>query len=49
MEKETIEEKEKYLRENILDNGYDIDKFMKFLYDKKGESEKTLTIGVYKN
>ena len=42
MEKETIEEKQKYLRENILDNGYDIDKFMKFLYDKKGESEINL-------
>ena len=42
MEKETLEQKQKYLRENILEKGYDPDKFMVFLSNKKGESEINL-------
>ena len=42
MEKETLEEKQKYLRENILDKGYDPDKFMEFLSNKKGDSSMDL-------
>ena len=38
MEKETIEEKQKYLRENIIEKGYNPDKFLEFLSSKKGES-----------
>ena len=37
MEEETLEEKQKYLRENVLEKGYDPDKFMAFLTMKKGE------------
>ena len=37
MEKETLEQKQKYLRENVLEKGYDPDKFMEFLTMKKGE------------
>ena len=33
----TIEEKQGFLRETILDNGYDANQFMQFLIDKKGE------------
>ena len=35
---ETLEEKQKYLRENILNKGYDVDKFTQFLISKKGEA-----------
>jgi len=38
MEEETLEQKQKYLRENVLEKGYDPDKFMEFLTMKKGES-----------
>ena len=31
------EEKQNYLRENILDNGYDANVFLQFLIDKRGE------------
>ena len=37
MEKETLEQKQKYLRDNVLEKGYDPDKFMEFLTMKKGE------------
>lgn len=37
MEEETLEKKQKYLRENVLEKGYDPDKFMEFLTMKKGE------------
>ena len=37
MEKETLEQKQKYLRENVLEKGYDPDKFLEFLTIKKGE------------
>ena len=33
----TIEEKQGFLRETILDKGYDANQFMQFLIDKKGE------------
>ena len=42
MEKETLEQKQKYLRVNILDKGYDPDKFMEFLKNKKGEPSLNL-------
>ena len=38
MEKENLEQKLKYVRENILDKGYDPDQFMEFLLNKKAES-----------
>ena len=38
MEEETLEQKQKYLREHVLEKGYDPDKFMEFLTMKKGES-----------
>ena len=37
MEESTPEEKQKYLREKILDNGIEANKFIDFLKDKKGE------------
>ena len=36
-EEETMEEKQNFLRENILEQGYDVNKFVEFLIDKKGE------------
>ena len=33
----TIEEKQGFLRETILDKGYDVNEFIQFLIDKKGE------------
>ena len=33
----TIEEKQGFLRETILDKGYDVNKFIQFLTDKKGD------------
>ena len=33
----TIEEKQGFLRETILEKGYDVNQFIKFLTDKKGE------------
>ena len=33
----TIEEKQGFLRETILDKGYDVNQFIQFLTDKKGE------------
>lgn len=41
---ENIEEKQNYLRENILDKGYDGEKFMIFLTSKKGEEAGDLNI-----
>ena len=37
MENESLEQKQRYLRENILEKGYDPDKFMDYLTMKKGE------------
>ena len=37
MEQESLVLKQKYLRENVLEKGYDPDKFMEFLTMKKGE------------
>jgi hypothetical protein len=31
------EEKQNFLRENILDKGYDVNEFVSFLKSKKGE------------
>ena len=42
MKSETLEDKQKYLRDNILAKGYDPDKFMAFLLSKRGESEINL-------
>ena len=33
-----LQEKQGFLRENILERGYDADEFMTFLQSKKGES-----------
>ena len=33
----TIEEKQGFLRETILNKGYDVNQFIQFLTDKKGE------------
>ena len=33
----TTEEKQNFLRETILDKGYDVNQFVQFLIDKKGE------------
>ena len=37
MEQESLEQKQKYLREHVLEKGYDPDQFMEFLTGKKGE------------
>ena len=37
MEEETLEQKQKYLRKNVLEKGHDPDKFMEFLNMKKGK------------
>ena len=42
MKKETLEQKQQYLMENILEKGYDLDKFLEFLSNKKGESNMNL-------
>ena len=36
-EEDELSQKQTYLRESILEKGYDADEFMKFLQDKKGE------------
>ena len=38
MEDDDLNEKQTFLRENILEQGYDAEEFMKLLQDKKGES-----------
>ena len=38
MEEEDIQNKQAYLRENVLEKGYDADEFMEFLQEKKGEN-----------
>ena len=43
MEDNTAEEKQNYLRENILDKGYDTNKFIEFLKSKKGEEGADIT------
>ena len=37
-EYENIQEKQAYLRENVLEKAYDADEFMSFLQQKKGEN-----------
>ena len=37
-----IEEKQKFLRENILDEGYDANEFLEFISNKRGEDEVDL-------
>ena len=37
MERESFEEKQKYIKDNILEKGYDPDIFMEFLLNKKKE------------
>lgn len=39
-----IEVKQDYLRENILDKGYDPETFVDFLVSKKGENAQDLDI-----
>ena len=39
MEEETLEEKQKFLRENILEKGHDPEKFIEYLTMKKGKDE----------
>ena len=38
MSEEEIQEKQNYLRQNIMDAGYDTQAFVEFLIDKKGEA-----------
>ena len=38
MEEDTLEQKQQYLRENILEKGYDPNKFSEFLTMKMGET-----------
>lgn len=42
MERESFEEKQKYIKENILEKGYDPDIFMEFLLNKKKEMSLNL-------
>ena len=43
MEKDkTIEEKQEYLRENVLEKGYEADLFADYLVSKRGEEESNL-------
>ena len=39
-----LSEKQAYLRENILEKGYDAEEFMKHLQNKKGESSLDLSL-----
>ena len=41
---ESIEEKQEYLRTNILENGYDADEFLSYLQEKKGEEGVDLNL-----
>ena len=38
-----MEEKQNYLRQNILDKGYDANEFVAFLQSKKGEAASDIT------
>ena len=40
----TIEEKQNFLRENILDKNYDVNQFIEFLIDKKGEGGADVSV-----
>lgn len=44
MDQKALEQKQKYLRENVLEKGYDPDKFMEFLIMKKGNEGINLDI-----
>ena len=39
-----IEEKQNFLRENILDKNYDVNQFIEFLIDKKGEGGADVSV-----
>ena len=43
MEEKDQEEKQKYLRQNILDKGYDANQFIAFLESKKGEGASDIS------
>ena len=43
MEEKDMEEKQKYLRQNILDKGYDANQFIAFLESKKGEGASDIS------
>ena len=48
MEDDDLNEKQTFLRENILEQGYDAEEFMKLLQDKKGESGLDLFLYIKK-
>ena len=41
----TTEEKQNFLREKILEKGYDTNEFVQFLTDKKAQMEQMYQIG----
>ena len=43
MEEKKQEEKQNYLRQNILDKGYDANEFVAFLISKKGEAASDIS------
>ena len=43
MEEKEQEEKQNYLRQNILDKGYDANEFVSFLISKKGEAASDIS------
>ena len=44
---ENLEEKQNYLRENVLEKGYDPNIFMEFLVSKKGEEAADLNVWTF--
>jgi hypothetical protein len=44
---EDLQNKQAYLRENVLEKGYDADEFMEFLQEKKGENGLDLNTWTY--
>ena len=49
MEEKEQEEKQNYLRQNILDKGYDANDFVSFLQSKKGEAASDISNGSMKD
>ena len=43
-EDETMEEKQNFLRETILEKGYDVNQFIEFLIGKKGEGGADIAV-----
>ena len=43
MQEQEMEEKQNYLRENILNKGYDANEFVQFLQSKKGEAASDIS------